>query len=65
MRFLPKTQTESETEIETATQEEIAELVKEAVADENTSSKELYEIIDKQQRTAVHRFRLKMLRTLR
>ena len=45
--ILTETQTESETEIETATQEEIAELVKEAVADENTSSKELYEIIDK------------------
>ena len=46
-KILTETQTESQTETETATQEEIAELVMEAVADENTSSKELYEIIDK------------------
>lgn len=46
-KILSETQTESQTETEAATQEEIAELVMEAVADENTSDKELYEIINK------------------
>ena len=42
-----ETQEEIPAETESTTQEEISELVMAAVTDENTSSREIYEIIDK------------------
>ncbi len=42
-----ETQEQTPDETESTTQEEISELVMAAVADENTSSREIYEIIDK------------------
>ena len=45
-KIISETKTEAESETEAKPDEEVAQIIQEAVADENTSSQELYEIIE-------------------